>query len=62
MGDSNLEKIDDKQYLNRSHPKETRVLIIQMICNGWFVVNGQQFSNPFSLHEHLLSEELPGDY
>jgi len=31
--------------------------LMQMSCNGWHVVNRQQFSNASFLHEHSLSEE-----
>jgi len=44
-----FEKVDEKQYLNGSKPKETPVMIIQMSCNGWRVVTRQQFSNTFFL-------------
>ena len=56
---SDLEKIDEKQYLNGNQPKETPVIIMQLGCNGWRVVTRQQFSNVFFLHEFSLLEELP---
>ena len=38
---SDLEKIDEKQYLNGNQPKETPVMVIQMSCKGWHVVTRQ---------------------